>query len=166
MADLLPFVYFFSQSDDLTLQLRYYLLQLIHFISFLVILSLILIPNGLDPLLLIIQLPHLLVLFLQLILLTQQLSLQLHLMIDIQFLHLKQQFFIVRYGLDQPSYALYYLPSLLLIFAVLLVAFVEGIEQHAQELPGLDAEVVVYVDVGVDEEVDLGYGRSIFELLG
>ena len=86
-------------------------------------------------------------------------------MIDIQLLHLKQQLLIVRYGLDQPSYALYYLPSLLLILAVFFVAFVEGIEQHAQELPGLDAEVVVYVDVGVDQEVDLGYGGPIFELL-
>ena len=69
LADLLSFVYFLSQADDLALQLSYYLLQFVHFVPFLVVFGLVLVPNGLDALLLGVQLLHLLGLLLQLVLL-------------------------------------------------------------------------------------------------
>ena len=131
LADLLSFVYLFSQTDDLALQFRYNFLKFTHFLSFLIVFCLILIPDNLDPLLFSIQFLHLLGLLLQLVLLAQQFPLQLHLMVDIQLLHLKQKFLIIGNGLYQPSDALYYLGCLMLIFAVLFVAFVESIEQHA-----------------------------------
>ena len=162
LADLLSFVDLLSQADDLALQLSYYLLQFVHFVPFLVVFGLVLVPDGLDTLLLGVQLLHLLGLLLQLVLLAEQLSLQLHLMVDIQLLHLEQQLLIIRDSLDQPPNALHDLPCLLLVLTVLLVPLVEGIEQHAEELPGFDAEVVVYVDVGVDEEVDLRDGWPVF----
>jgi hypothetical protein len=89
----------------------------------------------------------------------------LDLTIDVAFLHLEQQLFVIGYSLKHRLDLLVDFAGLLLILGILGVSFVEGVEHHTQEFPGFDGKVVVDVDVGVHEKFDLGHCCYILEFL-
>lgn len=89
LTDLLSLVDLLSETHDLTLQIGHHPFKLRQFLPLLFELGLILSPYSSHPLLFSLQLLGLLGLLLQFVLFAEQLPLQLHLMVDVQFLHLE-----------------------------------------------------------------------------
>lgn len=86
-------------------------------------------------------------------------------MVNVHLLHLKQQFLIVRNTLYQSPDALHRLRCLCLVLRIILVSRVKCIQQHAQELPSLHAQIIIDVDVGVHQKFDLRDCGPVFQLL-
>jgi hypothetical protein len=85
--------------------------------------------------------------------------------VDVHLLHFEQQFLIVRNTLNQSPNALHRLRCLGLVLGVLLVSLVKCIQQHAEELARLHAQIIIDVDVGVHQKFDLRDCGPVFQLL-